>query len=324
MALISCPDCGGKLSTQASACPHCGRPVTVNETQSIGSKAATNIGPCPDLPADLSIGSQVTNWFGDAAFDGYFNSEENAMPNYASGNVHIILHKKGINIAGKMYQSFLKIHNQQIINSQAVKRTALIQESKSVAGRAMVGGLILGPVGAIVGGLTGLGTAPTAYDGCLVVNYWDSDSRTPRTLIVAGPWCKIDKFCSRLLELRNKKEKGMITNEVFIAAKSKFLNRQNEDAKAAIHDEPAKANAADNTTPPYAKNYKVKIKGPDDSKKMYLATKAFYKDADVTFEKAKAFLMQGVIMTFEDKEDALQFAEKYKQMECKAELQDNK
>jgi hypothetical protein len=196
-----------------------------------------------------------------------------------------------------MYQSFLKIHNEQIINSQAVKRTALIQESKSVAGRAIVGGLILGPVGALVGGLTGLGTAPTAYDGCLVVNYWDSDSRTPRTLIVAGPWRKIDKFCSRLLELRNNKEKGMLTNEVFIAAES---------------------------NPPPTKKYKVKIKGPDDSKKMYLATKAFYKDADVTFEKAKAFLRQGVIMRFEDKEEALQFAEKYTQMECKVELQDNK
>ncbi len=26
MALIECPDCGGQLSTEAAACPHCGRP----------------------------------------------------------------------------------------------------------------------------------------------------------------------------------------------------------------------------------------------------------------------------------------------------------
>ena len=26
MALISCPECGGKLSTLAAACPHCGLP----------------------------------------------------------------------------------------------------------------------------------------------------------------------------------------------------------------------------------------------------------------------------------------------------------
>ena len=26
MALCECPDCGGKVSDQAPACPHCGRP----------------------------------------------------------------------------------------------------------------------------------------------------------------------------------------------------------------------------------------------------------------------------------------------------------
>ena len=28
MALIKCPDCGGKVSTLAVSCPHCGRPIT--------------------------------------------------------------------------------------------------------------------------------------------------------------------------------------------------------------------------------------------------------------------------------------------------------
>jgi hypothetical protein len=27
MSLISCPECGGKLSTAAEACPHCGHPA---------------------------------------------------------------------------------------------------------------------------------------------------------------------------------------------------------------------------------------------------------------------------------------------------------
>jgi len=28
MALLECPDCGGKVSDQAPACPHCGRPMS--------------------------------------------------------------------------------------------------------------------------------------------------------------------------------------------------------------------------------------------------------------------------------------------------------
>lgn len=202
MPLISCPDCGEKVSTQASVCQHCGCPVASNKAQHRDLATPSSLGPCPDLPADLSIGSQVLNWMGAAAFDGYYNSEENATPNYASGKVHVLLHKNGINITGKMYQSFLKIHNQQIINSQAVKRTALIQGSKSVVGGAIVGGLILGPIGAIVGALTGLDTPTKEYDGYFVVNYWDSETRTPRTLLVSGSWDKIDKFCSRLLVAR--------------------------------------------------------------------------------------------------------------------------
>ena len=27
MALIVCPECGGKVSDKASACPHCGYPI---------------------------------------------------------------------------------------------------------------------------------------------------------------------------------------------------------------------------------------------------------------------------------------------------------
>ena len=45
-------------------------------------------------------------------------------------------------------------------------------KSKSIAGRAMVGGLLLGNVGAIVGGMTGLGTkSSTVQHDFLIINY---------------------------------------------------------------------------------------------------------------------------------------------------------
>jgi len=35
MALTSCPDCGGKVSTVAKSCPHCGRPCQDDPKQSV-------------------------------------------------------------------------------------------------------------------------------------------------------------------------------------------------------------------------------------------------------------------------------------------------
>ena len=48
MAITKCPDCGGKLSTDAAACPHCGRPS--------GGGAATSVGgqPAPDKKKESS------------------------------------------------------------------------------------------------------------------------------------------------------------------------------------------------------------------------------------------------------------------------------
>lgn len=34
MSVFNCPDCGGKVLTEVSACPHCGRPVRVADYQS--------------------------------------------------------------------------------------------------------------------------------------------------------------------------------------------------------------------------------------------------------------------------------------------------
>jgi len=39
MALISCPDCGHKVSSLAPVCPHCGRPVATSSTH-LGTEKA--------------------------------------------------------------------------------------------------------------------------------------------------------------------------------------------------------------------------------------------------------------------------------------------
>jgi len=63
--------------------------------------------------------------------------------------------------------------------------------------------------------------------------------------------------------------------------------------------------------------YTVKIEGPDDTKKIYLIAKEFYKDADVSLGEAKELLSTGTIMNFEDENKALHFIEKYQMTGCK-------
>jgi ribosomal protein L7/L12 len=74
---------------------------------------------------------------------------------------------------------------------------------------------------------------------------------------------------------------------------------------------------------PSKEKYRVKIKGPDDPQKMYVITKEFYKDVGVTFEKAKGFLSSGTTCNFENKDEALKFVEKYKELGCEVELKED-
>lgn len=81
-------------------------------------------------------------------------------------------------------------------------------------------------------------------------------------------------------------------------------------------------NTSPQLQPKSSQNIRVFIKGPDDTKKLYLAQRDFYKDAGVAFDKAKEFLTKGVVMSFKDKEQAMIFIEKYNQMGCKTELKE--
>ena len=42
MALIECQDCRAQVSSEAAACPHCGRPVKLDQT---GSGTRSNVRP---------------------------------------------------------------------------------------------------------------------------------------------------------------------------------------------------------------------------------------------------------------------------------------
>ncbi len=71
----------------------------------------------------------------------------------------------------------------QITNAGRITEKEIIEKSKSVVGRAAAGGLLLGPLGAIVGGMSGTGTkTKTKYETYFVINYKSGSTGEPEVL----------------------------------------------------------------------------------------------------------------------------------------------
>lgn len=132
------------------------------------------------------------------------------------------------------------------------------KKSKSIIGRALVGGLILGPVGAIVGGMTGIGDKEkskslSGIDNILSISYTENDKEYILLFECSDKKAKKvyeyfnknypDKYweeveetvenvtvkhvnvADELLKLKTLLDAGLLTMEEFEAQKSKLLNQ---------------------------------------------------------------------------------------------------
>ena len=97
------------------------------------------------------------------------------------GDTLISLHEKGIEIRKGLFAQtkVADIHFSQIIDFVEVTETEL--KDKSVLGRALVGAVLLGGVGAIVGGISGTGSKKS-NKYFLILNFWDKETRQPCSL----------------------------------------------------------------------------------------------------------------------------------------------
>jgi len=150
MALIECPECKKQVSSKAKSCPGCGCPIDNSEPSNLSFR--------PNLSDDLSIGSQVVNWFGDASIKGYFDPLLNSDQNIPEGKGNLLLHKKGIRVLGSLFAPTVDLHFSQLINIECVPRSKIYESDKSVIKRAVVGTILIGPLGGIVGGMSGIGS----------------------------------------------------------------------------------------------------------------------------------------------------------------------
>lgn len=192
MSIINCPECAKEVSDKATTCPSCGCPNALQK-----SNATEQVLIFPGLPDDLKIGKQITNWNKDSYFKGDYTRDENVIGNLDSGKINVMLHTHGISLSTSLTHT-LNIHNTQIISLIAKTRGELVSADKSVIGRAVVGGLVFGGVGAIVGGVSGLSKSEKVVDKTyLIVNYWDVKTESPQTILVSGNRTLITNFINR-------------------------------------------------------------------------------------------------------------------------------
>lgn len=190
MALTICPDCSNHVSTQAKACPSCGCPL---ESAHELPKAVAR----PDIPKNLSIGSQVVNWHGDAFIQGFCTADE-ASRGIPEGKAELFVHKRGLKLmAGAT--TLKQLHYSQVLGIGYVARTSNQVIQKSVVKRAVVGALLLGPVGAVVGGASGIGTKKESYKGFIVIDYWDTvEDSALRVMLAVNDDKTAQKLCAKV------------------------------------------------------------------------------------------------------------------------------
>lgn len=205
MALIKCEECGGMVSDKATSCPHCGCSIN-SEAVATVQQAEIQEAPkpqFPDLPAVMNVGKQIVNWgFNAAIQDVQYSYSLNNLTYIPEGKISVLAHTNGIALFGGM--NFFYIHHNQIIDLKCVPYQQFQQEQKSVIGRAVVGGLLLGPIGAIVGGMSGLGTKVKSLGKfALIINFWDVYSHQIQSIIIPMPNACND-FIAKVNEEKSK------------------------------------------------------------------------------------------------------------------------
>lgn len=204
MALINCPECKKEISDKAISCPNCGIPLNklVIPDEKV-LEITKELLVFPLLPKDFSIGKHITSFAGDTPFDGFYDQKENVISKIPIGKVSVVLYTHGIQIINGF--NIYSIHNSQIISLRKTSKEELAKTDKSVVGRAVVGGLILGPLGAIIGGMSGIGRKESIENKhYLVINFWDIDSKSAQTILISGEGWKIGAFI-----LRQQKEQSL-------------------------------------------------------------------------------------------------------------------
>ena len=186
-----CVKCGTAIPDEAKFCSACGVETEVagnTEAEALVHQKGVH---CPTFPEDLSIGRRLLSKAGAMA---KFYEEYNPGWKRMNQGVVFILHKNGIRVCFPDGQKDIRVHYSQVIDVVRYEdRGSLIkyrQQRVGVAGGAIAGGLLLGPLGAIVGAIAGTGNQEIKENDFLVLHFWDVETRHPRTLLLCDRFGK--------------------------------------------------------------------------------------------------------------------------------------
>ncbi len=192
MAIISCPECKEPVSSVAASCPKCGYPIS----------NATSLVPivekAPVFPASINFNfyAGATGLFKPLALACNALDGSTALGAYPGS--HIAIHRldEGIWVHG-LEAGIVTIHFAQIASIKFLEKVKQEAKNKSVIGRAVFGAVLLGPLGAVVGGISGAGSKIHTHDG-FVMRYWDIKRSEYSLLALESNDSKISSLFSML------------------------------------------------------------------------------------------------------------------------------
>ena len=107
--------------------------------------------------------------------------------------------------------NLFKIPLENIIETMVISQKEIVEKNKSAVGRGLVGGLIFGPAGLILGGLSGVGTKTKAeYNKVYIVSYVGSDGEVKN--ITFGMTKMMVSTTERFNKIFTKKHKSVSKN----------------------------------------------------------------------------------------------------------------
>lgn len=102
----------------------------------------------------------------------------------------------------------IKLSFEKITSVSVASETEIQEKSKSVIGRAAIGVLLLGPLGGMIGGMSGIGAKRTKEEKSFILITYLSSDKSEKTIVleIVGASVGWNKFVSELKEINQTED----------------------------------------------------------------------------------------------------------------------